>query len=129
MTAVLMDTHVWVWSFLTPEKLSEPAMSAIGNATTALVSPVSFFEIAQKVRLGKWPELNHAVVELQSIMQVQGSVEAPLASEICTNAGQLNWPHRDPFDRLIAATALHLNIPLVTKDAAFASLDGLAVVW
>lgn len=129
MTVVLMDTHVWVWSFLTPSRVSPIAIEAISDAHTVLVSPVSFFEITQKVRLGKWPEMKNRAGDLQSIMQVQNSSEAPLHSEICELGGRIEWPHRDPFDRLIAATALHLGIPLVSKDPAFASLDSLDTIW
>ena len=129
MTAVLMDTHVWVWSFLTPDRLSDIATRSIADADAALVSPVSFFEITQKVRLGKWSELQPASTELPIILETQGATEAPLVTEICILAGSVDWDHRDPFDRLIAATALHLNVPLVTKDKAFASLTGLSVIW
>lgn len=38
----------------------------------------------------------------------------------------LDWPHRDPFDRLIAATAVELRCSLVSKDTAFDALDGTA---
>ena len=38
-------------------------------------------------------------------------------------AGTLDWAHRDPFDRMIAATAIEMACPLVSKDAAFDGLD------
>jgi PIN domain nuclease of toxin-antitoxin system len=44
-------------------------------------------------------------------------------------AGSLDWPHRDPFDRLLAATALINGWPLISADPAFDRLTGLRRVW
>ena len=51
MTAVLLDTHAWVWSFADDSLLSPAARQAITAADAVHVSPISFFEIGQKVRL------------------------------------------------------------------------------
>ena len=40
-------------------------------------------------------------------------------------AAKLAWPHRDPFDRFIAATAMELKVPLLSADAAFDDLKTL----
>ena len=53
MTAVLLDTHAWTWSLSSDGRLSPAAMAEIAGAELVLVSPISFFEISQKVRLGK----------------------------------------------------------------------------
>ena len=53
MSAVLLDTHAWAWSLTGDERLSARATDAILGAERVMVSPISFFEIAQKVRLGK----------------------------------------------------------------------------
>ena len=50
---------------------------------------------------------------------------APYTAEIAFLAGAMQWSHRDPFDRMIAATAMALGCPLISKDAAFDGLDGL----
>ena len=47
MSAVLLDTHAWVWSFADDDLLSEVAREAIGQAQAVYVSPISFFEIGQ----------------------------------------------------------------------------------
>ena len=64
MTAVLLDTHTWAWSLAGDDRLSKPALAAIEAVDTVLVSPITFFEIAQKVRLGKWPEMEPFVGRL-----------------------------------------------------------------
>lgn len=127
MTAVLLDTHAWVWSLTDDPRLSGAARSALLAARAVLVSPISFFEIAQKIRIGKWPEMAPLADQLPGLLREQGGVAAELGPEICLRAGLTAWDHRDPFDRLIAATALHHQATLISADAAF---DGfVARLW
>ena len=122
MKAVLMDTHAWAWSLMGSDRLSGRAIDAIGGAESVLVSPISFFEISQKVRLGKWPEMASFLDRLPRLLEEQGGAIASLDPDICVTAGVIAWPHRDPFDRLLAATALRRDTPLVSADPVF---DGL----
>ena len=129
MTSILLDTHTWVWSFANDALLSSRARTAIREADTVYVSPISFFEIGQKVRTGQWPEMQGRVAELPAILKEQGGSIATLTPEICLNASTMNWEHRDPFDRLIVSTALALDVALVSKDSAFEDRDDLTLVW
>lgn len=81
-----------------------------------MVSPISFFEIAQKVRLGKWPEMAPFVARLGAILTEQGGLAASFSPEICLRAGMMDWDHRDPFDRLILTTAHVMHVPLASAD-------------
>lgn len=127
MSAVLLDTHAWAWTLAGDERLSRPALAAIAGADTVLVSPITFFEIAQKVRLGKWPEMTPFVAGLTGLLRDQGGTVAALDPDICTEAGLMPWAHRDPFDRLLAATAMRRNLPLISADTVF---DGIVRrVW
>lgn len=127
MTAVLLDTHAWAWSLNGDDRLSEPALAAIGAANSVFVSPITFFEIAQKVRIGKWPEMEPFVGRLTEFLKEQGGSIADLDPAICTAAGIMTWTHRDPFDRLLAATAAHSHLPLISADAIF---DGVVPrIW
>ena len=127
MRGALLDTHAWAWSLLGDRLLSDPARAAIAEAETVFVSPISFFEIAQKVRIGKWPQMAPFVDRLPQLLQDQGGSIAPLTAEIALNAGATKWIYRDPFDRLVAASAMHYGLPLVSADVVF---DGcLARIW
>jgi PIN domain nuclease of toxin-antitoxin system len=42
-----------------------------------------------------------------------------LEPEDCLMAGAMDWPHRDPFDRFPAASALRRRVPIVSADATF----------
>ncbi|PPQ39779.1 type II toxin-antitoxin system VapC family toxin [Rhodopila globiformis] len=127
MTTILLDTHTWAWSLSGDAQLSKPALAAISAADTVLVSPISFFEIAQKVRLGKWPDMAPFAGRLPALLDEQGGSVAGFDPSICIAAGMMAWTHRDPFDRLLAATAMRYNLPLVSADTAF---DGIVTrVW
>lgn len=129
MKQVLLDTHTWVWSFAAGSQLSTAARDAIADADGVFVSPISFFEIGQKVRLGKWPEMEMLVHQLPDLLTQQGGLTASLTPEICLHASLRDWSHRDPFDRFLASSAELLNMALVSKDAVFDELDGVHRVW
>lgn len=120
---VLLDTHVWAWTLTGDAQLSQRALSAIEEADAVLVSPPSFFEIGQKVRLGRWPEMEPIVDGLPDLLGKQGGRAAPLDPEICLVAARFDWRHRDPFDRLLAATAMRLGLPLISADIMFDTLE------
>lgn len=119
MPSVLLDTNVWAWTLLESSRLSSAARLANDNASIRYLSPVSLYEITQKVRLGNWPEIAPHVPNLIVLAKVQGLDIATLDAEMCAIAGSLDWAHRDPFDRMLVATALHYAIPIVSADAIF----------
>ena len=57
MRAVLLDTHAWAWSLYQSSRLSPKGRASLEEAKRVLVSPISFYEVAQRVRLGKWAEM------------------------------------------------------------------------
>jgi PIN domain nuclease of toxin-antitoxin system len=127
LTTLLLDTHVWAWSLTNDRRISDRARREMVEATTILVSAISFFEIAQKVRLGKWPEMTAYVDRLPALLASQRGVATSLEAEDCLMAGTMEWPHRDPFDRFLAASALRRRLPLVSADPVFDAV--LTRVW
>lgn len=71
------------------------------------------------MRLGKWPAMAPLVRYLPAYLYPAIVTMAPLDAAIRAAAGSLMRARRDPFDRLIAATALQLGCPWVSSDAAF----------
>ena len=122
VTAVLLDTHAWVWSLMASHRLTNAAKTVISTASAVHVSPISLFEVAQKVRAGKWPEMRPHLSVLAADEQAR---TAPFSRSVALLAGSMDWAHRDPFDRIIAATAVELACPVISKDAEFDGLDGL----
>ena len=128
---VLLDTHAWVWSFLDDPMLSQGARQAIASADAVFVSPVSLFEISQKVRIGKWPDMADQLDGLPGILAEQGGLSATLTLKAALYAGAFEWAHRDPFDRILAATAVVGGLALVSADTTFDCFPdpGLRRIW
>lgn len=106
--------------------LDPVARSVIAGAHTVYVAPCSFHEITQKHRSGKWPEVGSIVPRLPALLRAQGGIVAPYTAEMAMLSGGMEWSHHDPFDRMIAATAIEMACPLISKDTSFDGLDGVA---
>ena len=120
---MLLDTHVLVWAMLAPKLLSGPAWDALSDATERCVSAASLYEITYKATLGKWPEVEGLLsVNLDARLRSDGFEVIPVSGAIMERAGRFDWAHRDPFDRIIVATALERALPVVSKDD---TLDGV----
>jgi PIN domain nuclease of toxin-antitoxin system len=79
------------------------------------------------VRLGKWPEMARYVERLPELLASQRAIATSLEPDDCLMAGTMDWPHRDPFDRLLAASALRRRVSIVSADAVFDAL--LTRIW
>ena len=122
MRAVLLDTHVWAWSLTGDPRLSSNSRDAISQASGVYVSSISFFEIGQKVRVGKWPEMQPLLGRLEDLLKEQGGKICLPDPKISLLAAAMEWAHRDPFDRIIAASAIQNGLALISADTAFDTL-------
>ena len=128
MTA-LLDTHTVLWATLHPERLSRRAHDLIRDQENVLyVSAVTAYEIANKVRKGTLPEAEGLEQRFMEYMNEAGLILLPVETDLALRAGRLVGDHRDPWDRIIAAQALALDIPVISNDA---QLDGFGVrrIW
>jgi PIN domain nuclease of toxin-antitoxin system len=129
---MLLDTHVLVWAMLAPELLSGPARHALAGATERCVSASSLYEITYKAMLGKWPEVEGLLsIDLDVRLRSDGFEVIAASGAIMERAGRFAWTHRDPFDRIIVATALERAVPVVSKDDTLDGVPGggLRRVW
>ena len=122
MRHILLDTHAWVWSLTGDARLSPVATAAMEQAETVSISAISLFEIGQKVRLGKWPEMEPCLGRLVALAGAPGGRLVELSPEASLLAATLDWAHRDPFDRIIGATAIRKGLALVSADTVFDTL-------
>ena len=126
----LLDTHVFLWLLGTAELVPEPLRNDLASADNELlVSAVSAMEVATKVRLGKLDAARHLVPTWSARVQDLRARELPVTSEHALLAGSLEWPHRDPFDRLLVAQGLVENVTLVTSDKQIGAVTGLRQRW
>jgi PIN domain nuclease of toxin-antitoxin system len=123
---ILLDTHIWVWWVNEEqEKLSATQIEIIEQSERIAISVVSCFEVAQIVKKGR---LILPVTTREWIEQalIPAGVEVlPLSPEISCRAVDLTDIHKDPFDRLIIATALNYQCRLISADGNFPSYPEL----
>jgi PIN domain nuclease of toxin-antitoxin system len=129
---IALDTHAALWMLAKPEKLSRRARRAIEQARTGheglAISAVTLYELAQGVsrnRMQVHAELDEVLGQIEELVTVM-----PLTSAIAARAAKLpdSFP-RDPFDRIIAATAIVRGVLLVTADVPIRRSGVLATIW
>ena len=125
----LLDTHTLVWALMYPMLLSRPAAEVIADPDATLyASAASAWEIATKVRLGKFAAAVTVERDLLRYITGAGYVLLSITPEVALRAGRLAGAHKDPFDRMIAAQALGQDIPVISKDEAL-DLFGVRRLW
>jgi len=121
---LLLDTHLALWTFFVPKRLSAEARTALEDRRSDLVfSTASLWEIAIKHGLGKKGFLFDPRV-LRRAMLDDGYKELPVLGEHAVAVDILPPIHKDPFDRLLIAQAIVEGITLLTVDATIARYPG-----
>lgn len=120
MSAVLLDTHALVWLLSGNSRLGVQARAFIQQAAKGnvlLVSAITPWEIAMLVSKGRLT-LDQDVGEwVTAALALPGIRLSPLSPEVAVASTRLPGAlHPDPADRMIAATARHVNAVLVTED-------------
>ncbi len=126
---LLLDTHAFLWFVGGDSRLSDHARALILEpANERLLSVASLWEMAIKASLGR---LNLALPFPELVeRQVRGNAMSvlPVQPQHLDEVKHLPFHHKDPFDRLIIAQAQAEGIPVITRDAAFASYD-VTTIW
>ncbi|MCA0154902.1 type II toxin-antitoxin system VapC family toxin [Tsukamurella sp. M9C] len=116
MTAVLLDTNALLWLVKSPELVAPQALAVVGDPGNDLfVSAASAWEIAIKTRLGRL-DGSGILSSWKETLESMAAQELAMDSADATLAGQLNWEHRDPFDRMIVAQATRRGLAIATSD-------------
>jgi PIN domain nuclease of toxin-antitoxin system len=126
---LILDTHALLWFLTADPKLSTAAKNAIEDpANMRFLSPISLLEIALKVRVGKLT-LHAPFGALFPAELTRNDIHLiPMESAHIEPLTTLPLHHRDPFDRVVAATALVESLTVVSKDPAF-DLYGVSRIW
>ena len=113
----LLDTHALLWVAFDDDLLSPHARYSIAaRGSEVLVSAASAWEIATKYRLGR---LNFARALAENFIprvSAAGYQLLPISTEHALRAGRFAGDHKDPFDRMLAAQAIHEDLPLLSND-------------
>ena len=126
---VLLDTHALVWALAEPERLSSRARATIANpATDAYVSMASAWELGILDSLGRVRlRVSLASIFSEGLAALRVRL-LPIQLQHVVRVASLPRHHRDPFDRLLIATAMTEKLTLVSGDRAFKKY-GVVTLW
>ena len=124
----LLDTHILLWQLRSPEVFPEKVTRILQDRSARLlISIVVPWEIAIKANTGKLDPAGllddfEAKITRASFEMLETTVKQAI------RGGKLPLYHRDPFDRLLIAQAIDLNIPIVSNDRIFDAY-GVERIW
>jgi PIN domain nuclease of toxin-antitoxin system len=126
----LLDTHTFLWAVRNSPKLSEKVKHILEDKNVKkYISAVSAYEIMNKHRIGKLEEFDDIANNYLAVFDEFGADDLTIKTRHSHFAGEIEWEHRDPFDRLLAAQASIENLTLITNDPIFQTLPLVSVVW
>ena len=126
---LLLDTHIWLWTSLDPDRLARRIDRAIHDPRNELwVSPISTWELSLLYDAGRLKLTDGPEVWVQKARAATPLHETPLTHEIALATRMVTLPHRDPADRFLAATALVHGLTLVTADRHLAGCKQIKVM-
>lgn len=128
---LLLDTHVWLWRLLEPQRVSAHAERTIADPENELLlSPISTWEalaLARKGRIDLRPSPSEWVLDA---LRRSAPTAAPLTHGIALRSEALeDFACGDPADRFLVATALELDLALVTADEAMHEFTPVRTLW
>ena len=116
---VLLDTCALLWLASSPERISADVRRQIAESECRYVSSMTFWEIIFKSQIGKLKLGLNPTSWLERVERKFALTVVGVSHEIMVNAALLPLHHRDPADRFIIATALKMDLPVVTSDDNF----------
>ena len=130
----LIDTHIFIWSFLDSKRLNQRVSKIISDEENKIfLSSMSFWEMAIKNQSGKLNLQGINILQLPHIAkELDFEILNPDAYDFL-NIGQipLKENHHDPFDRMLIRQAIRNNLILISADAKFRQYEqnGLQLLW
>jgi PIN domain nuclease of toxin-antitoxin system len=129
----LLDTHALIWFQENNPKISGAIMRSIQDPNnTILFSQISLFEISIKQKIVKLPSFSATVEDVYNQAINDGFMFLPIQNKHIFNYNKvpLKEDHRDPFDRLLIATAIEENAAIITADEKInLYTDMIKVIW
>ncbi len=130
---ILLDTCAIIFAALTPEQMARKAAEEIarGIETKKLACcDISLWEMAMLISKGRLKPAADPLTFISHVITAYNLTVMPITPEIAIlSTDERLFSHKDPCDRIIAATALHYKIPLITSDTNLRTLAGLKTIW
>jgi PIN domain nuclease of toxin-antitoxin system len=126
----VLDTHIWIWSLLTPDRLSSDVRAVLSDPEPKLnLSAISVWETLVLIRKGRVRVTStRAQTWVTDALGRSPVCEVPVSFEVVMASEQLALDHWDPADRFIAATARVLDATLITADERLIPCPGIKVL-
>lgn len=126
---LLLDTHIWLWSLLEPERLGPDVRAALqAPATEIWLSPISIWEALMLVERGRIAAAVEPHVWVREMVDALPRREAPVTHDVAILSRRIRLAHQDPADRFLAATAIVFDLTLVTADERLLDSPDLPVL-
>jgi len=123
MSGYLLDTHTAIWFFNGNDTLSQTANGIIRDLSNdVFISISSVWELAIKIGIGKLDFAGKAEGFVRLAEKNEITI-IPIITSHLTVLESLPMIHRDPFDRLLIATAIAEQMTIITADANIARYD------
>ena len=119
MNGILLDTHAFLWWVADDPRLSAKARTTVVNADHVFLSVASCWEMAIKVSLGKLTLPQPVDRFVSEHLGLNHFALLAVDLEHASRVAAQPFHHRDPFDRLLAAQALHEGLILISADPVF----------
>jgi PIN domain nuclease of toxin-antitoxin system len=116
---LLLDTHIWIWAELEPNKLSKRVQAKLRDPKSEIwLSPISVWEFLLLAERNRIAVRGDAEAWVEAAFEKSPLREAPLNRAVAMASRTVHVPHQDPADRFLAATAQVYGLTLVTEDAS-----------
>ncbi|MCY4165451.1 MAG: type II toxin-antitoxin system VapC family toxin [Gammaproteobacteria bacterium] len=126
---LLLDTHVWIWSLIAPDRIQENTLKALASEDAILhLSSISCWEVLLLVEKGRIELAARAESWLVEALRNSPVIEVPISMEIAISSRSIAVANQDPADRFIAASAKVLGLTLVTSDKKLQSCTEIEVL-
>lgn len=129
----LVDTHIFLWSILSPKKISQKISKILKDPEPAkYISVLSFWEISLKFSLDKIDLVGVLPDELPDIAKKANFDILDIDVKTVSSYHKLPYGrNKDPFDRMLAWQAIRYGYSLLTQDSDFADykIHGLKIVY
>ncbi len=127
--ASTLDTHIWLWSLLEPERLTCRVARELEDPKNGLwLSPISTWELLvlhEKRRIVLNEDARTWIAKAMVTIPVS---EAPVTHEVALETLNVTLPHRDPADRFLVATARVFELTLITADERLTACRDIRVL-
>lgn len=125
----LLDTHTFIWLAAEPAYLSKTVRRiALIPENDLLLSAASGWETALLWKLNRIELPEEPALFIPQVIQSLSLTPSAISFETAITAATLSLIHRDPFDRLLVATAMQKKVAILSKDRMMMEY-GVEVIW